>query len=96
VETPEGLIPVTLSLGVVALESVEGVSSETLVRVADTALYRAKISGRNRVVMATSQDVKRELVKPLHECESHDPDEPLRDLPTSSLPVSDAAGDPAL
>jgi diguanylate cyclase (GGDEF)-like protein len=96
VETPEGLIPVTLSLGVVALESLEGVNSEALVRVADTALYRAKIAGRNRVVMATSQDVKKELVKRLQECEPQDPGEPLRDLPTSPLPVSDAAGEPAV
>ena len=35
----------TLSLGVVALEDVRDVKAETLVRVADAALYRAKIAG---------------------------------------------------
>ena len=53
---PEGLIPVTLSLGVVALEDLRDLKSETLVRVADAALYRAKIAGRNRVALATAQD----------------------------------------
>ena len=69
VETPEGMIPVTLSLGVVALENLRDVKSETLVRVADAALYRAKIAGRNRVALATAQDVEKEVSKHLQECE---------------------------
>ena len=44
-ETPDGLIPMTLSLGVVALEDVGNAKAETLVRIADAALYRAKNEG---------------------------------------------------
>jgi diguanylate cyclase (GGDEF)-like protein len=82
IETPEGMIPVTLSLGVVALENLHDVKPETLVRVADAALYRAKIEGRNRVALATAQDVEKEVSKNIQECEQQCPDEPLTDLPT--------------
>jgi two-component system cell cycle response regulator len=87
VETPEGLIPVTLSLGVVSLESLQDVDSDTLVRLADAALYRAKIAGRNRVALATSQDVEEAMAKQTQESEPHGPDESLEDLPTSHLPI---------
>jgi diguanylate cyclase (GGDEF)-like protein len=87
IETPDGLIPVTLSLGVVALEKLRDVKSETLVRVADAALYRAKIAGRNRVALATAQDVEKELSRKLQENESEDADEPLVDYPALDLPV---------
>jgi two-component system cell cycle response regulator len=82
VETPEGMIPVTLSLGVVALENLRDVKPETLVRVADAALYRAKIAGRNRVALATAQDVEKEVSKNIRECEEQEPDDSLTDLPT--------------
>ena len=82
IETPEGLITVTLSLGVVALEELREVKSDTLVRLADAALSRAKIEGRNRVALSTAQDVEKEVSKPLPECAQQDPDEPLIDLPT--------------
>ena len=82
IETPEGLITVTLSLGVVALEDLRDVKSETLVRLADAALYRAKIAGRNRVALATAQDVEKEVAKHLQECEQQGPEESLTDLPT--------------
>jgi diguanylate cyclase (GGDEF)-like protein len=84
-ETPEGLITVTLSLGVVALESLRNINSNTLVRLADAALYRAKIEGRNRVALATSHDVEKELAKQIRESESLGPDEPLDDFSTSHL-----------
>ena len=82
VETPEGMIPITLSLGLVALTNLENVKAETLVRIADAALYRAKIAGRNRVAIATAQDIEREVSKNLQEEEEPTPDEALADLPT--------------
>ena len=42
--------PVTLSIGVSMFPD-HGTSTQTLLQAADTALYRAKTSGRNRVVM---------------------------------------------
>ena len=87
IETPEGLITVTLSLGVVAFESLREVTSEMLVRVADAALYRAKIAGRNRVTLATAQDVEKEVSKHLQECEQPDLEESLTDLPTLHPPI---------
>jgi len=49
IDTPDGLIPVTISLGVAA--SCRGMETEAtaLVRLADRGLYRAKENGRNRV-----------------------------------------------
>jgi diguanylate cyclase (GGDEF)-like protein len=43
--------PVTLSIGISMFPD-HGTSTQTLLQAADTALYRAKTSGRNRVVMA--------------------------------------------
>ena len=52
VDTPEGIIPITVSLGVAAC-SIDGRrDEENLVRAADAALYKAKEQGRNRVVVA--------------------------------------------
>lgn len=82
IETPEGIIPITLSLGVAAIEDLRNLKAETLVRIADAALYRAKIAGRNRVAMATVQDVEKEISKNLQECERQSPDDSLADLPT--------------
>ena len=81
IETPEGLIPVTLSLGVIAVESLRNVNSETLVRVADAALYRAKIAGRNRVTMATAQDIEKEISKNPQDSELEEQDDFLMDVP---------------
>jgi diguanylate cyclase (GGDEF)-like protein len=47
--TADGLIPVTMSIGVTTFASRSGVNAEALVRVADEALYRAKANGRDRV-----------------------------------------------
>ena len=81
VETPEGMIPITLSLGVVALENLCNVKAETLVRVADAALYHAKTAGRNRVALATAQDVEVEVARNVQEFEEQEPDESFADLP---------------
>jgi len=48
--------PVTLSLGV-ALFPEDGGDLESLVRAADAALYEAKKTGRNRVVMTSAAPV---------------------------------------
>ncbi len=87
VDTPEGIVPVTLSLGLVALDNLHGVKADTLVRIADTALYRAKIAGRNRVALATTQDVEKEVSKHLQDCDEQEPDDLLSDLPTLHPPI---------
>jgi len=45
----EGLIPITISLGVV--QYIKGDDESSIFKRADTALYKAKDSGRNRVVL---------------------------------------------
>jgi two-component system, cell cycle response regulator len=87
VETPEGMIPVTLSLGLVALANLRDVRAETLIRVADAALYRAKIAGRNRVAVATAEDVEKEAAKTPQESEEPVPEDALIDLPTLHPPI---------
>lgn len=52
IDTSEGIIPVTISLGVAT--SKDGVRDvHTLVKAADDALYKAKENGRNRVELAS-------------------------------------------
>ncbi len=57
VDTPEGLIAVTLSLGVAGAEEARELTPEAFLRAADAALYRAKARGRNQVEMATPEEV---------------------------------------
>lgn len=51
-DTPDGTIPVTISLGVAASGNSGIRDADSLVRAADAALYRAKENGRNRVEVA--------------------------------------------
>ena len=59
---PEGIIPLTFSLGVSTLEV--GQDMKSLIAAADAALYRAKNYGRNRVELATPDDVLSDKVLP--------------------------------
>jgi diguanylate cyclase (GGDEF)-like protein len=53
IDTPEGMIPVTVSFGVAASSEQSKRNPEFLVKAADKALYRAKENGRNRVEIAS-------------------------------------------
>ncbi len=55
-DTPEGVIPVTVSLGVASCKERE-LDATSLVKVADGALYRAKERGRNRVEVASGGEI---------------------------------------
>ncbi|MCW5979818.1 MAG: diguanylate cyclase [Bryobacteraceae bacterium] len=52
VELPEVSIPVTTSFGVTSVPDIGAGAPESLLRIADSALYQAKQQGRNRVVYA--------------------------------------------
>jgi two-component system, cell cycle response regulator len=57
VDAGEGIrIPVTVSLGVAGTDQLQGATKERLLRAADAAMYRAKHSGRNRVLVATAEE----------------------------------------
>lgn len=53
VTTHWGEVPITASLGIAASESTNPLDPDTLLRLADEALYRAKEQGRNRSELAT-------------------------------------------
>ncbi|WP_020586235.1 GGDEF domain-containing response regulator [Desulfobacter curvatus] len=57
-DIPEGMIPVTISLGVATTYKGQNSNANALVQAADIALYRAKENGRNRVEMAEAEDKK--------------------------------------
>lgn len=52
IDTSEGMIPITISLGVATSDSGGRRDGYALVKAADTALYQAKKKGRNRVEVA--------------------------------------------
>ena len=55
-DIPEGMIPVTISLGVANNCKEKKSDTDSLVHAADLALYRAKEKGRNRVEIATDEE----------------------------------------
>jgi two-component system, cell cycle response regulator len=57
IDTPEGMIPVTISLGVAASGKNGRRDEHSLVRIADAALYKAKKNGRNRVEIAPDDGI---------------------------------------
>ena len=81
INTPEGLIPISVTLGVASIDDPRNFHSETLVRLADAALYRAKAGGRNRVALATPEEVENEISKQGPECAEKSSDNALLDLP---------------
>jgi diguanylate cyclase (GGDEF)-like protein len=54
-DTPEGMVPVTVSLGVAESLMDAKRDANFLVKAADAALYRAKEHGRNRVEVADAE-----------------------------------------
>ena len=60
-ETAGGTLRVTLSFGVAVSKPAETLECRTLLQAADTALYRAKEAGRNRVMLATQEDFIEDL-----------------------------------
>jgi diguanylate cyclase (GGDEF)-like protein len=56
ISTPAGAVPVTISLGAASTDGRPGFTSSSIIRLADTALYRAKSAGRDRVEIALSHD----------------------------------------
>lgn len=57
IDTSEGRISITISLGVATRGAGGKTYGEALIRAADAALYRAKHRGRNRVEPATAEDM---------------------------------------
>ena len=49
VTIPEGIVSITVSLGISVVDLAAQMDMESLIQVADTALYKAKANGRNRV-----------------------------------------------
>lgn len=55
-DTPEGMIPVTASLGLVTIKGDDKINQEDLVSLADSAMYQAKADGRNCTAIAENSD----------------------------------------
>ncbi len=59
-DIPEGMIPITISLGVAASRSGNKWSANSLVQIADLALYLAKKNGRNRAEVAHDEGIDKQ------------------------------------
>ena len=55
-ESPAGLIPFTISIGVASTKDFARISTTQLVQAADEALYKAKEKGRNRVEISALEE----------------------------------------
>lgn len=60
-ETDAGSLQLTLSLGVAVSNPEDAPNTQALLKTADAALYRAKETGRNRIVLATPADLVDQL-----------------------------------
>lgn len=63
-DTSEGRISVTMSIGAASYSDPADGNVETLIKAADIALYRAKDNERNRVEFATAEDAVKAAAKP--------------------------------
>ena len=57
IDTPSGFIGITLSIGVASSEDIAAQTTDAIISATDAALYRAKDAGRNRVELATGDDL---------------------------------------
>lgn len=58
IETSAGPVPVTISIGGIASAECSQCEFKSLLRATDTALYRAKLAGRNRIELAGASDTE--------------------------------------
>jgi two-component system, cell cycle response regulator len=58
IETSAGPVPVTISIGGIASADCPQCEFKKLLRATDTALYRAKLAGRNRAELAGAPDIE--------------------------------------
>jgi two-component system cell cycle response regulator len=70
IDTSEGMIPTTVSLGVAVASDASEITPGALVLAATTALFRAKTAGRNRVELARLEEAKKEAAAPEDEIDS--------------------------
>jgi len=61
IDLPEGMLPLTCSLGVAVGGLASKDNSDSMLRAAEAALYRAKASGRNRIELAAAEMVMGKL-----------------------------------
>jgi diguanylate cyclase (GGDEF)-like protein len=87
VDTPEGPVSISMSLGVAAVENLPEVKAETLVKIADAALYRAKLAGRNCAALATEEEIEKEIALNVDAPAKTTHGTLISELPISSPPI---------